>query len=128
MVTHWNDIALAAAGLIGGAVALVHGTLTQRLLVRPVLARIPADSPGADTVRKLVVLLMHFSTFYWFVGGLALVAAAFVLPPPARLATAVLVGIAYLFAVAGNAWATRGRHPGWMLYAAAVVLILVGAA
>jgi hypothetical protein len=32
-----------------------------------------------------------------------------------------------MFGAIGNLWATRGRHPGWMLMAAALVLILVGA-
>jgi len=32
----------------------------------------------------------------------------------------------YLFAAIGNCWATRGRHPGWMLYAVALVLIVYG--
>ena len=45
----------------------------------------------------------------------------------ARLITCLLVGSSYLFAVIGNGWATRGRHPGWMLYAVALVLIIVGA-
>jgi hypothetical protein len=32
-----------------------------------------------------------------------------------------------LFGAIGNLWGTRGRHPGWMLLAAAVVLIVLGA-
>jgi hypothetical protein len=38
-----------------------------------------------------------------------------------------LVGATYLFGAAGNFWATRGRHPGWMLLALALVLIAFGA-
>ena len=43
-----------------------------------------------------------------------------------RLATGLFVGSLYLFGAAGNFWATRGRHPGWMLMAAALVLIAIG--
>jgi hypothetical protein len=32
-----------------------------------------------------------------------------------------------LFGAVVNLWATRGPHPGWMLMAAALVLILLGA-
>src|SRR6266851_1026804 len=43
-----------------------------------------------------------------------------------KLATGLLVGSSYLFGALGNLWATRGRHPGWMLYAVALVLIVYG--
>ena len=32
----------------------------------------------------------------------------------------------YLMGALANLWGTRGRHPGWMLMAAALVLIVVG--
>ena len=78
------------------------------------------------SIRRLIPLLLHFSTFVWFGGGLALIAAAFWLDRDARLAIAVLVGAAYLFGALGNLWGTRGRHPGWMLLALALGLIVVG--
>jgi hypothetical protein len=31
-----------------------------------------------------------------------------------------------LFGVLGNLWATRARHPGWMLLATALILIVFG--
>jgi len=34
-----------------------------------------------------------------------------------------LVGSTFLFGALGNLWATRGQHPGWMLMAAALILI-----
>ena len=34
----WNDAALAAAGLIGSGVAVMHGVLVQRLMVTPIEA------------------------------------------------------------------------------------------
>jgi hypothetical protein len=36
------------------------------------------------------------------------------------------VGGLYLYGALGNLWATRGRHPGWMLMAAALILIAFG--
>ena len=71
-------------------------------------------------------LLLHFSTIAWLVGGLALIVAAGWFGPQARLATGLCVGSLYLCGALGNLWGTRGRHPGWMLMAAALVLIVVG--
>ena len=121
----WQDAALSSAGLIGSGVAVVHGVLTQRLMIRPFEAL--AGPKVAMPIRRLVPLLLHFSTVSWFLGGLALIAAANGFGRDARLATAVCVGAGYLFGAAGNLWATRGRHPGWMLMALALVLIVLGA-
>ena len=71
-------------------------------------------------------LLLHFSTIVWFLGGLALIAAAIWFDRDARLATGLFVGSTYLFGALGNLWGTRGRHPGWMLMAAALILIVFG--
>ena len=121
---NWHDAALAMAGVIGSGVAVVHGVLTQRLMVGPFEQL--ADRRIAAPIRRLVPLLLHFSTFNWFVGGLALIVAANSFGQEARLATGLLVGSSYLFGALGNLWATRGRHAGWMLYAVALVLIVYG--
>ena len=122
---NWQDLALGLAGVIGSGVALVHGVLTQRLMVEPFRAMASTARTPA-TIRRLVPGLLHFSTYNWFLGGLALMVAAAWLGPQAKLATALLVGSSYLFGAAGNLWATRGRHPGWLLYAIALGLIVYG--
>jgi hypothetical protein len=122
----WQDAALAMAGVIGSCVSVVHGVLTQRLMVKPVEALFVANGRIAAPVRRLVPGLLHFSTFNWFLGGLALIAAALWFGHDARLATGLLVGSSYLYGALGNLWGTRGRHPGWMLMAAALVLIVLG--
>jgi hypothetical protein len=124
MVMNWHDAALGMAGLIGSGVAVVHGVLTQRLMVGPFEQL--ADRRIAAPIRRMVPLLLQFSTFNWFVGGLALIVAANSFEQEARLATGLLVGSSYLFGALGNLWGTRGRHPGWMLYAIALVLIVYG--
>ncbi len=123
---NWQNAALLAAGILGSAVAVFHGIVTQRLMVRPVEALLRADGRTSGTIRRLVPLLLYFSTLVWFAGGLALIAAASVFSPDARLATSLFVGGTYLFGVLGNLWGTRGRHPGWMLLGIAVILIAVG--
>ena len=122
----WQDAALALAGVIGSSVAVFHGVLTQRLMVRPVEALFGADRRIAAPIRRLVPLLLQFSTFNWLLGGLVLIAAALWFEHDARLATGLLVGSSYLYGAVGNLWGTRGRHPGWMLMAVALVLIVLG--
>jgi hypothetical protein len=124
MIMEWHDAALVLAGIIGCIVAVIHGVLTQRFMVRPF--RKGAAPQTSAPVRRLIPLLLHFSTFNWFVSGLALLLAAYAFGGEARLATGLLVGSSYLFGAAGNLWATRGRHPGWILYGAALLLIIYG--
>jgi hypothetical protein len=123
----WQNAALGMAGIIGAGVAVVHGILVQRYMVRPFEEFAKADKRVAGSTRRLVPLLLHFSTIIWFLGGLALVAAAIWFGQDVRLAVSLFVGGCYMFGALGNLWATRGRHPGWMLMAAALVLILLGA-
>jgi hypothetical protein len=124
MVMDWRDGALGVAGIIGCIVAIAHGVLVQRLMVRPFQEL--AATRLASSIQRLVPGLLQFSTFNWFIGGLALLVVAYALGREARLAIGMLVGSSYLFGALGNLWATRGRHPGWVLYAAAVLLIIYG--
>ena len=123
---NWQNTALAMAGVIGSGVAVVHGFLVQRLMVKPFEGFALADGRIGAPVRRLVPLLLHFSTISWFLGGLALIAAARWLERDARLATGVFVGSLYLFGALGNLWGTRSLHPGWMLMAVALILIVFG--
>jgi len=122
----WQSAALGMAGLIGSFVAVVHGILTQRLMVRPIEAFLLADGRTSAPIRRLVPVLLHFSTIVWFLGGLTLIAAAIWFDRDAKLATGLFVGSTYLFGALGNLWGTRGRHPGWMIMAAALILIVFG--
>lgn len=123
---NWQNAALTLAGVIGSGVAVVHGILVQRLMVKPFEEFALTDGRIGVSIRRLVPLLLHFSTISWFLGGLALIAAAKWLERDARFATGVFVGSLYLFGALGNLWGTRGLHPGWMLMAAALVLIAFG--
>ena len=119
----WQNAALGLAGIIGSTVAVVHGILIQRLVVRPFLL---ADKRMTAPVRRLVPGFLHFSTVTWFLGGLVLIAAALWFEKNARLATGVFVGSLYLYGALGNLWVTRRPHPGWMLMTVALVLIVLG--
>jgi len=126
MVMNLQNADLATAGIIGSGVAVFHGILVQRLMVEPFERLALADGRIGAQIRRIVPLLLHFSTVSWFLGGLALVAAATWLERDARLATGVFVGSLYVFGALGNLWGTRSFHPGWMLMAAALVLIALG--
>lgn len=118
------DIAFVIAGALGGIGAIVHGVLTRRYIDGPLQEL--AATKLSRTVRRLVTVLLQFSTFAWLTGGLALIVAARSFEGEARFATGVFVGSLYLFATAGNLWATRGRHPGWIVYGVALLLIVYG--
>ena len=123
---NWQNAALAMAGVIGGVTAVIHGVLIQRLVVEPYGAFLGSAPRTPQAIRRLMPLLVHFSTFAWLLGGVALIAAAGWFGPQARLVTGLSVGSLYLLGALANLWGTRGRHPGWMLMAAALVLIAVG--
>ena len=120
-----QHIALTLAGLIGGATAMFHGIVTQRLMVNPIDRRLAEYAGVSPTIRRIVPPLLHYSTYSWLVGGIALVIAANIAGAETRLWVGLLVGAKFLYAAVANAWATRGRHPGWMLMAVAVALIAI---
>lgn len=118
-----TDIALIVAGVIGSGVALIHGVLMQRYMINPIRS---SDARMNAASKALTPILLHLTTLYWFAGGLALITAALWFDASAKLATAACVAALYIPAVIGNFIGTRGRHPGWMLYAVSVALIGYG--
>jgi len=123
---NWQNAALATAGVIGSGVAVVHGILVQKLMVVPIAQFLAAEPRISAPVRRIVPLCLHFSTVTWFLGGLALIAAANWLDRDAKLAIGLSVGCVYLLGALGNLWGTQGRHPGWMLMVLALALIAFG--
>ncbi len=117
---HW---VLVSAGLVGVATAIVHGLLTNRLMVRPLGQMLAGRKTVSSTVRRILAPLLHYTTFSWLIGGIALIVVAFGEQPGSRLAVSLVVGASYLYAALANVWATRARHPGWMLMAVAVAMI-----
>lgn len=123
---NWQSAALGMAGAIGSAVAIIHGMLVERLMIGPFEELSRTHERISAPIRRIVPLLLHFSTVVWFFGGLALIAAAIWFDDRARLATGLFVGSLYLYGAIGNLWGTRGFHPGWMLLTVALILIAIG--
>ena len=119
-----NDTLLITAGIIGAIVAIVHGVLVQRLMVSPLLQSPYGQSMAVQT-RKLIPFLMHFATLFWLVGGICLILAPFYFSQSVRMTTSIVVASFYIVGAIGNFWGTRGRHPGWLLLAISVLLIIV---
>src|SRR5258707_14915990 len=109
----WQNTALGMAGIIGACLAVIHGVLVQRYMGRP-FEEFAADKRIAGSTKRMGPLLLHFSTFIWFLGGLSLVAAANWFGPEARLATSLFVGGTYLFGAIVNNLTKRGLRPGWL--------------
>jgi hypothetical protein len=120
----WRDGTLVAAGAIAIVTATIHGRLLDPMIIAPLQQ---ADVSGMRrSAKALIRPLMHVSTIDWFLGGLALIATGLTVDGPGRIVVGALVGAQLSYAAACNACATRGRHPGWMLMAAAIVLIATG--
>ena len=122
---NWQDVALGLAGGIGCFVAMVHGILIERWVVKPIGKLVTADARMAPSTRRLVPPLLHLSTCAWILGGLVLIGAAIWLGRDARVALGAFVGSLYVFGAVANLWATRSRHPGWMLMMVALVLMVL---
>ncbi|MEM9402083.1 MAG: hypothetical protein AAGA44_06235 [Pseudomonadota bacterium] len=108
------------AGVIGVFVSVIHGVLMQRLMIGPIVAGNDLPERG----RRIFPVLMHFSTAVWFLAGVALVLASLYLTKSITMVIACVAAVLYTLGAVGNFWGTRGRHFGWTLLAASVVLIM----
>ena len=114
-----SDFAVEMAGVLAILVAVTHGVLGETR----VFARAEIEPPWA---KRLIYAVWQCSTIAWLAGGVLLCAIPLMSSDAARRwIIAVLVAV-YASAAIGNAWASRGRHFGWMLLSAVIVLALCG--
>ena len=114
-----RDIILQCAGVAGILVAIIHGVLGET----KVFARARIEP---ENLRTLIRMVWQAGTVAWIGGGVLLLAAPSLGSESARhwiVATNVVV---YAFAVAGNAWWSRGRNFGWKALGVVVVLAVAG--
>jgi hypothetical protein len=114
-----RDFLLQCSGLAAIAAALIHGVLGET----KVFARATIQPPGA---RTLIRLVWQAGTMAWIGGGVLLIAAPQMASEPARHWIVVTFACVFAFGAFGNAWATRGRHFGWMVFSAVVALAVAG--
>jgi hypothetical protein len=114
-----RDILLQGAGVVAIAAALIHGLLGEfkvfpRMTIEP------------RRLRTLLRLVWQASTVAWIGCGVLLWAAPWMASDQARHWIVVTLASVFAFAALANAWATRGRHFGWMALSAVVVMAVAG--
>jgi hypothetical protein len=114
-----RDLLLQCAGFGAIAVALIHGVLGET----KVFARATIEPPR---LRTLIRLVWQAGTVAWLGGGVLLIAAPAMASEPARHWIIATFACVFAFAALANAWATRGRHFGWMALSGVVALAVAG--
>jgi hypothetical protein len=90
------------------------------------LAAIAGASIEPPRLRTLIRLVWQAGTVAWIGGGVLLMAAPWMASEPARHWIILTLACVFAFAALCNAWATRGRHFGWMALSAVVALAVAG--
>ena len=114
-----RDILLQCSGVVAIAAAVIHGMLGEfkvfpRMTIEP------------QRLRTLLRLVWQASTVAWIGCGVLLLAAPSMASDQARHWIVATLAFVFAFAALANAWATRGRHFGWMVLGAVVVMAAAG--
>ena len=114
-----RDLLLQCSGAIAIVVALIHGLLGEtKVFVRSTIE--------PTRLRTLIRLVWQAGTLAWIGGGVLLIAAPYMASDVARHWIVATFVVVFAFAAAANAYATRGRHFGWMLLSGVVGLAIAG--
>jgi hypothetical protein len=110
-----RDILLQCSGLLAIATSIAHGVLGEMT----VFARATIEPKRLGT---LIHGVWQAGTVAWIAGGVLLLAAPWMGSDVARHWIIVTFAVVFASAAAGNAWALRGRHIGWVLMSVVVAL------
>jgi hypothetical protein len=114
-----RDLLVQCAGVLTIVVALIHGYLGEA----KVFARATIEPAR---LRTLIRLVWQASTVAWIGGGVLLVAVPWMGSEPARHWIVATMACVFGLSACANAWATRGRHFGWMALSAVVAMAVAG--
>ena len=114
-----RDLLLQCAGVGAIVVALIHGFLGETKVF-------PRATIEPERLRTLIRLVWQASTVAWIGGGVLLVVTPGMDSAPARHWIVITMIGVFGFSACANAWATRGRHFGWMALSAVVALAVAG--
>src|SRR5215475_10548793 len=103
-----SDLLLQCAGIVAIIAAFIHGVLGET----KVFARARIEP---ERLRTLIRWVWQTSSVAWAGGGVLLIAAPWMASEPARHWIIVTLACVFGFVALANAWATRGRHFGWMV-------------
>jgi hypothetical protein len=119
MEASMRDLLLQCSGLVAIVVTLIHAVLGEtKVFVRASI------EPG--WARRLIWAVWQAGTVAWIGGGVLLTAAPSMASEPARHWIVTTFALVFASAALANAWATRGKHFGWMAMSAVVVLAVAG--
>jgi hypothetical protein len=113
-----RDLVLQSSGVLAMAAAAIHGVLGETY----VFARARIEPPP---LRRLLRLVWQCSTVAWIGSGAMLLVASGLPPGGMRQWIVILVAAVFGFGASANAWATRGRHFGWVVLGLVVILALL---
>ncbi len=114
-----RDLLLVAAGTLAIAVALFHAILGETRVFK----RASIEPPR---LRLLLRLVWQAGALAWAALGALLILAPRFGSETARVWIVALAVATFAAAAAGNAYATRGRHPGWMLLVVVIAAAIGG--
>ncbi|MGY0570638.1 hypothetical protein ACTGJ9_005905 [Bradyrhizobium sp. RDM12] len=114
-----RDLLLRSAGILAILVALIHGLLGETKVF-------PRATIEPARLRTLLRLVWQASTVAWIGCGMLLIAAPWMDSAPARRWIVLTMICVFGFSAGANAWATRGRHFGWMALSMVVVMAAAG--
>jgi hypothetical protein len=115
-----GTILLVTSGLLGVIASCVHGYLGEtRIIAR--------SSFPSRQAKELVRAIWQFSTAIWIVCALVFVAAPWTFDDASRPWIVAAACLPILWGIVGNAWITRGCHPGWAIFALITLLAMFGA-
>ncbi len=114
-----RDVLLQCSGMIAIVAAVIHGVLGE--------ARVfPRVGIEPARLRNLFRVVWQAATVAWIGAGLLLIAAPGMGSTEARHWIVVTLALVFAFSAFGNAWATRGRHFGWIVLSAVVGMAVAG--
>jgi hypothetical protein len=115
------SVLLCIAGVLCVAAACLHGYLGETRLIAP--ARFPNRQ-----ARLLVSAVFQLSTATWIASGAVIAAAPWLFDGRTRPWAVAAACLPLVWGIVANAWITHGRHFGWKVLGAVVVLAALGVA
>ena len=114
------DIYLYIAGTLTVLISIVHGFLGATAVVGP-------STAPSDEAKRILHAIMFLSAVYWFIGGLALIAAPHMFDGEVRRWIVYTIVAMLLSGAIGNMWGTRGKHFGGYFLLGVSALAFAGA-
>ena len=108
-----------SAGVLALVAALIHGVLAETKIF-------PRVRIEPERLRLLIRLVWQCSTVAWMALAVLLIATPSFGSDAARQWVIAVSIITFGVAAIGNAWATRGRHFGWVALTLVVGLAATG--